>query len=178
MTVKPSHPQPQQHVNRRSRSPNMNHIVKIVAKFLTSLVVMTIVCTAAWEVVNERLYDCTDSFELDYWQPGNWVHREVAVVQQVVHHRAMSERDTIKDGWSVAGLWCLWYSFVALSVVASIVITFLPWIPRRWRPTPTGTAGFHKGTHTTKEEANKPLLPTGFSPAISIPIHLCRPAAE
>lgn len=156
----------------------MNRAVKNVAKFLTSLVVMTIVCTAAWEVVNERLYDCTDSIGFDYWQPGNWVHREVAVVQQVIHHRSMSERDTLKDGWSVAELWRLWYSFVGSSVVASIVITFLPWIPRRWRPALTGTAGFHKGTHTTKEEANKPLLPTGISPTNSTPKHLCRPAAE
>ena len=135
----------------------MNRAIKIVARFLMSLVVMTIICTAAWEVVSERLYDCTDSLGFDYWHPGNWVHRDVAVVQQVVHHRSMSEVDTIKDGWSVAGLWCLWYSFVASSVVASVVITFLPWITRRWRPTPNfkETASFRKENHPTIEEANK-----------------------
>jgi len=121
----------------------MNSAVKLAARFLMWFAVMTIMCTAAWEVVSERLYDCTDSFGPDYWQPGNWVHREVAVVQQVVHHRPMSEPDSIKKGWSVGGLWFLWYSFVATSVITSIVLTFRPWIPKMWRPTPTDAAGFH-----------------------------------
>jgi hypothetical protein len=100
----------------------MRHAVKIAAKFLMSLVLMTVVCTVAWEVVNKRLYDCTDAFGFDYWQPGNWVHGDVAVVQQVGHHRSMSEPDTIKEGWSVVRLWRLWYSFVVMSVVASIFL--------------------------------------------------------
>ena len=110
----------------------MHRALKIVAKFLASLVLMTIGCTAAWEVVNERLYDCTDALGFDYWQPGNWVHRDVALVQHVVHHRSMSEPDTIKEGWSVARLWALWYLFVSLSIAASIVLGFMPWNPRRW----------------------------------------------
>jgi len=158
----------------------MNHAVKLVAKFLMSFVVMTIVCTVAWEAVNELLYDCTDAFGYDYWQPGKWVHGDITVVQQVVHHRSMSVPDTIKEGWSVAGLWFLWYSFVASSVIASIFITFLPWIRRMWRPAPTkkATAGFYKGTHTINEEANMLSLPTGKSPTNPTQKHLRRPATE
>jgi len=109
----------------------MNHAIKPAASFLVSWVVMTIVCTAVWGVVSEGLYDCTDSIGFDYWHPGNWVHGDVAVVQQVVHHRSMSEPDTIQQGWSMARLWSLWYSFVSFSVVASMIITISPRIWRR-----------------------------------------------
>src|SRR5260370_40449329 len=109
----------------------MRHVFKIVVKFLVSLVLMTIVCTAGWEVVNQRLYDCTDAFGFDYWQPGNWVHRDIAVVHQVVHHRSMSEPDTIKEGWTVSRLWTLWYLFVSISFPASALVAFVPWNPRR-----------------------------------------------
>lgn len=110
----------------------MCRALEFAAKFVIALVVTTIVCTIVWQgVVNERLYDCTDAAGFDYWQPGNWVHGHVAVVHQVVHGRSMSEPDTIKEGWSVGRLWHLWYSFVVSSFVASILLAFVPWIPRR-----------------------------------------------
>src|SRR6266436_3727036 len=113
----------------------MCHTFVIVAKFIGSLVATTIVCTVVWqEVVNQRLYDCTDAFGFDYWQPGNCVHGDVAVVDRVVHHSSMSEPDTIKEGWSVTRLWHLWYSFVVVSLVASIFLALVPWFPSRWRP--------------------------------------------
>jgi hypothetical protein len=111
----------------------MRCALKIVGKFLVSLILTTIVCTAAWEVVKERLYDCTDGFCLDYWQPGSWVHGHVAVVQHVAHHRSMSEPDIIREGWSVPRLRTLWYLFVSLSLAVSIILGFVPWNPRRWR---------------------------------------------
>ena len=109
----------------------MRRAVKILAKFLMAFAVMTIVSTLAWEVVSYRLFDCTDSCGFDYWQPGNWVHGDVSVVPQVIHGRSMSEPDTIKAGWSVAGLWCLWCSFVALSVIVSFVFSFQPWFHKK-----------------------------------------------
>jgi len=111
----------------------MRHIFKFIAKFFFGFLVTTIVCTAVWQdVVNERLYDCTDAFGFDYWQPGNWVHSSeghpVAIVHVIVHHRSMSEPDTIKEGWSNTRLWHLWYSFVIFSLVGSIVFALVPWI--------------------------------------------------
>ena len=118
----------------------MRRTLKIAAKFVISLVVMTIVCTAVWELVAYRVYDCTDAFGFDYWQPGNWVHGRIAVVQQVAHHRSMSEPDAVKEGWNVADLWHLWYSFVLVSFVAGILLAFVPWIPRRRRLTQPNNA--------------------------------------
>jgi hypothetical protein len=110
----------------------MRYALNILSRFLASLVLTTIASTLVWEVVNERLYDCTDAFGLDYWQPGNWVHRDVALVHHVVHHRSMSEPDTIKEGWSVTRLSSLWYLFVSVSLAVSIFLGFLPWNPSRW----------------------------------------------
>ena len=109
----------------------MRRIFKSVAKFVIVLIVMTIICTIVWEFVGNRLYDCTDASGFDYWQPGNWVHGKALVVHQVVHHRSMSEPDTIKEGWSVTGVWCLWYVFVVLSLVVGVLLAPTPWIPRR-----------------------------------------------
>jgi hypothetical protein len=111
--------------------------LKIATKFVVSFFLMTIICTIVWqEVVNERLYDCTDAFGFDYWQPGNWVHNAgghpVLAVHQVVHHRSMSEPDTIKAGWSVTDLWYLWYSFVVISLVVSTLLALVPWTPKRF----------------------------------------------
>ncbi len=97
---------------------------------------MTIVCTIVWQFAGDRLYDCSDDNVLGFLRPGDWVHNwnghAVAVVPRVVHGRSMSEPDTIKEGWSVTGLWCLWLSFVAVSLVISVVLARVPWIPR-WR---------------------------------------------
>ena len=120
-------------VGHPEHSSAMRHALKVAAKFVVALVLTTVVCTLAWEVVNERLYDCTDAFGFDYWQPGDWVHGGVAVIPQIVHHRSMSEPDTIKEGWSVAGLWRLWYFLVAISLAVSALAGFVPWNPRLWR---------------------------------------------
>lgn len=130
----------------------MPRALKSICKFLVLAILATIVCTAAWEAVNERLYDCTDAFGFDYWQPGNWVHGHVAVVENVVHHRSMSEPDTIKKGWSVARLWNLWYLFVSLSLAASIVLGCVPWDLRRWwrgraNPAGAGNGGTASPSH-------------------------------
>jgi hypothetical protein len=107
----------------------MGHVLKIVAKFGLLAVATTIACTILWEMlVNNRLYNCTDPGWLDYVSPGNWVHHPVTV-HEVVTGRSMSEPDTIKDGWTVAGLWRLWLVFAVTSFVLSAGLALVPWIP-------------------------------------------------
>jgi hypothetical protein len=113
----------------------MFRLVIRVAKFALVLAAMAVVCTISWQLVGERLYDCTDDGFLGFWRPGNWVHswpqHPVAVVPQVVHDRSMSEPDTIKEGWTVARLWGLWSVFVGVSLVVSLFGAWIPWGPRR-----------------------------------------------
>ena len=79
--------------------------------------------------IEDKLYNCTDATFLDFLQPGNWVHHPVPVPQITVG-RSMSEPDTIKQGWSIAGLWCLWAVFVGVSILASWVFAIVPWTRR------------------------------------------------
>jgi len=113
----------------------MIRIFKSAVKFAIAMMAMTVVCAIVWnEFVAWKLYDCTDSLPFGgYLSPGDWVHsltgQPVMTVQQVVHDRSMSEPDTIKEGWSVSGLWGLWFLFPAVSLVVSIVVARLTWIP-------------------------------------------------
>ena len=97
-----------------------------VGIFILSLVVTTIGSAFAWEyLVHRALYDCTDPGFVDYLSPGNWVHNRPArcvPVAHVVHRRSMSEPDTIKQGWSVAGLWFVWFMFAGGSVAISVAL--------------------------------------------------------
>ena len=109
-----------------------------MVKFVASLFVMTVICTIVWQdVVAEYLYDNTDDNMMGFIHPfyldgciGQSKFRVVSV-RQVVHGRSMSEPDEIKEGWSIPKLWCLWFSFVAISLITSIVFARVPWIPRR-----------------------------------------------
>jgi hypothetical protein len=109
--------------------------LKNVVKFFVILFVMTIINTIVWEYVAGDLYDCTDGGIPGYWSPGCWVHswdgHSIVAVPHVVHRRSMSEPDTIKEGWSVTGLLCLWFSFFAVSLGVSIVLARVRWIPKR-----------------------------------------------
>lgn len=108
----------------------MRRIVKSVAVFITALFVMALVCIVLWQVfVTEFLYDCTDDNFLGFLTPGDWVHfyHGVVHVPHVVHGRSMSEPDSIKAGWSVTGLWCLWWSFVAASLAISGLLAKKTW---------------------------------------------------
>jgi hypothetical protein len=114
----------------------MHWMSKSIAKFIVALSVMTIVCTIVWEVcVFGGLYYCSDPL-LDFLRPGDWVHNTgghpVAIVRQVVIGPTNGlDIDTIKEGWSVNRLWHLWYGFVAVSVVISILLGRIRWIPKR-----------------------------------------------
>ena len=97
-------------------------------KFLIAFAMIVAACTVSWDwIVNGKLYDCTDGGDLDFWFVGDWVHHPVAV-DHVVHGRFMSEPDLIKTGWSLARLWGLWWSFVAFSLIASVVFACFPWV--------------------------------------------------
>jgi len=107
------------------------NVFKIIKKFAVSLLVMAIVCTIIWqELVTDRLYNCTDPLWLDFLKPGDWIHGHIAVVQQIVANRPMSEPDTIKEGWSVAGLWHLWDLFTGIAFIISLLFALIPRIPR------------------------------------------------
>jgi hypothetical protein len=110
--------------------------LKTRVKFVISLVVMTVICTVVWDkFVMEHLYDCTDENAVGFLTPGDWIHswggHPILIVQQVVHGRSLSEPDTIKEGWSVTGLWGLWLSFVAALLLVSMFLARIRWIPRR-----------------------------------------------
>jgi len=111
----------------------MRWTIKSVAKFVIVMVLMTIVCTIIWQFIGDRLYDCTDDNIAGFLRPGGWVHfyHGFVHVREVVHGRSMSEPDSIKEGWNMTGLWCLWSSFVAVSLVISVLLARVPWIPRR-----------------------------------------------
>ena len=89
-----------------------------VGTFVVVFAITTEMFTIIWDAfVTDRLYNCTDAVGLDYLQPGNWVHGQVAFVRDVRAGRSMSEPDTIKEGWSRAGLWALWLIFFGCSLV-------------------------------------------------------------
>jgi hypothetical protein len=89
------------------------------AVFIGLFFAMQLVCESVWDKrINHRLYNCTDEVGLGYLFPGHWVHRPVAV-DHVIIANSMSEPDTIKKGWSMLGLWCLWVSFLGGSVIIS-----------------------------------------------------------
>jgi hypothetical protein len=106
----------------------------IVLKFAAVLFAMTIVCTIVWnESVARKLYDCTDSAPFGgYLSPGDWVHNwpghPITTVENIVHGRSMSEPDTIRQGWTVTRLWCLWFLFFGVSIAISFLLSRKTWI--------------------------------------------------
>ena len=102
------------------------------AAFLYSMLCCIIVCTVIWEYqIDGKLYNCTDNVGFDFLHPGDWVHdfggHPVAVVNQVVVGRSMSEPDEIKTGWSIPRLWLLWCSWFGASLLVSFVVARFWW---------------------------------------------------
>ena len=111
----------------------MLRVLKCTTKFVLVLFVMTIINAIVWEYVAGDLYDCTDGGIPGYLEPGHWVHswdgHPVAIAPHVVHGRSMSEPDTIKAGWSVVSLLFLWCSFFGASLLVSVLLARVRWIP-------------------------------------------------
>ena len=97
----------------------MREFIIRVSKFLAALAVCAVASTLLWEqFVVGTIYHCTDPGFLDFLSPGHWGH-------------APQYGDTIRAGWSMTGLWWLWYSFVIGSVIVSLAFAALPWRFRR-----------------------------------------------
>jgi hypothetical protein len=94
----------------------------IALKFTLAMVACTATCTAVWQsCVTDVLYHCSDSLWLDYLQgPGGWVHGDAA-------GQPGNFGDTIRPGWSLRGLEALWFSMLAASVIASLVLSRIRW---------------------------------------------------
>jgi len=99
---------------------------KSATRFVIAFFVLTIINAIIWECFAARLYDCTDGGLPGYFTPGSWVHstprHSVTVVPTIVHGRSMSEPDTIKAGWSVMSLLCLWFLLFGISLVLSFFV--------------------------------------------------------
>lgn len=126
-----------------------------IMKFAAALLVMTAICSNVWDnYIAGNLYNDSDDNMFGYLFPGGWVsnwdgQHPVVSVDHIVPETSMGDPDEIKRGWSVAGLWGLWLSFVGVSVIISIVLARLRWIPGRLRQS------FSAGTNV---EAAKKML--------------------
>jgi hypothetical protein len=142
----------------------MLRAVKSVSKFLIVFLVMTVINAIVWAFVAGDLYDCTDGVLPGYFEPGDWVHpwgvHSVAVVSHVVHARSMSQPDTIKDGWTVARLLALWWVFFGVSVVVSLVLACLKWVPlgRPNESLNSTAAALTRAASSTSGRAKKQIL--------------------
>ena len=93
----------------------MREFIIRASKFVAAMIICTIGSTLIWEqFVAGSIYHCTDPGFLEFISPGHWGH-------------APQYGDTIRAGWSMTGLWWLWYSFVIASVVVSLTFAVLPW---------------------------------------------------
>jgi hypothetical protein len=113
-------------------------IVISIIIFSVAMIGMTIVCTALWdELLNGKVYGCSDGGNADYWMlswagigNGNY---SVATVK-TINITSMSDPDELKEGWSVARLWSVWYSFFGASLMVSFFFASLPWWKIRCAP--------------------------------------------
>jgi hypothetical protein len=116
-----------------SRHRKARRFVVGIVKFVISMIVMTNICTWAWDgFLNGKVYMCTDGGADDYFFPGDWVHAHdghpIVVVPKIVAPHDMSDPDTIKQGWSVTGLWCVWITFFGASLIVSFVLACVSWV--------------------------------------------------
>ena len=116
----------------------MRKIFKGGAKFALVFILITIVCSNAWDTfVDNKLYHCSDDGPWDYFDPGDWVHTHdgipIQVVSQIVSPGDMSGPDMLKEGWTENRLWYLWFAFLGVSVIVSAALACVPWRPAALR---------------------------------------------
>ena len=115
------------------KSPTKKILVS-VALFCIALFATTIVCTILWDdCLNGTVYVCSDGGGWEYLIPdwatiGNGSF-PVIVVPRIQALNSMSDPDELKEGWTVARLWTVWYSFLGGSLLVSLLVASLPW----WR---------------------------------------------
>lgn len=94
--------------------------VMFVLKLVIAALAVTVVTTAAWQwLVAGVLYECTDGGVVDFLYPG-FVHGTDG---------ALLYGDTVRRGWTLAGIWRLWWFSVVASVALSILLACVPWLP-------------------------------------------------
>ena len=132
----------------------MREFIITAAKFGALLLLCAIGCAPLWgRFATDTLYNCTDPGGLDFLLPGHGVHHPVSVAH-IVAGGFMSEPDTIRVGWNITGLWCLWFSFVVISFVVSFLLARGSWFPGRQREQ------IYEQTNTSQScAAANPVLP-------------------
>jgi hypothetical protein len=101
-------------------------LIAKVATFLMMLLVCFILSGIVWQILlPEKVYNCTDDNFFGFLRPGDWIHGAYVTVPKIDPSDSMSKPDSIKEGWSVAKLWCVWLLFIFASVAASASVTFL-----------------------------------------------------
>jgi hypothetical protein len=118
-------------------SPDGRLIVKIwlsAGIFLAAIPATSMVCIDLWDaLLNGKVYGCSDGGSWDYWirdwaTIGNGSYPAVTVKK--INIQSMSDPDQLKEGWTVARLWTLWYTFLTGSILASLLLSSLPWWKR------------------------------------------------
>jgi hypothetical protein len=110
-----------------------------IMKFTGALLIMAVICSTVWDnFVAGKIYNDSDDDLFGFFSPGAWVsnwdgQHPVVSVDRIAPESSMGDPDEIKKGWSVAGLWGLWSSLVGVSVMISIALAWLPWVPGRLR---------------------------------------------
>ncbi len=131
----------------------MHSITKYLLKAVVAAIILTIPMSMAWEAIFPgRIYFCMDEVGFDYLQPGNWVHGEIEVVDDVASasSRPMSDPDVILRGWTTGRLWMTWSMMFGSSVIIALLIARLRWLSRSAAPK---NQSANKPAHTTAGKA-------------------------
>ena len=111
----------------------MHSITKYLLRAVVAAIILTIPMSMAWEAIFPgRIYFCTDEVGLDYFQPGNWVHGEIEVVDDVASasSRSMGDPDVILRGWTNKHLWMAWSAMFGVSVIIALLVARLRMLTR------------------------------------------------
>ena len=77
-----------------------------------------------------RIYHCPDGDFLGFVFPGDWIHGEVTVVDQVDGNFDMSYQDQLLRGWSPGKLWICWLAGFVLDVTIAAAAAWT--VSRHW----------------------------------------------
>jgi len=110
----------------------MNAKLLWMQKFVAALFFTTVIATIVWgRFIDGYLYSCSDGV-MGYPLPADllalshdkWPLKTVPIIDQPT---GMNDPDLIKEGWTAAGLWVLWASFLGISLAISIALASLVW---------------------------------------------------